>query len=58
MRYVLTVDMNNAAFEEAPSFELGCLLRHAAQRAQNGETHGTLRDSNGNTVGRFAIEEE
>ena len=62
MRFVLTVDMDNAAFEDAPGYELSRILGQVHHQAQ---TEGArafmgagmfLRDSNGNTVGEARIE--
>lgn len=52
----LTIKTNAAAFgEDAPTEreELARILRDAADRLDDGQDFGTLRDINGNTVGEF-----
>lgn len=55
MRFSLTVDMGNAAFDEAPSPELARILRDVATRVEDGEREGAVRDVNGNKVGTFKV---
>lgn len=52
MKFILAVDMDNAAFTDNPS-ELADILRSLADRIDNGQNVDglTLRDSNGNPVG-------
>lgn len=61
----LHIDTDNAAFYDEydddynPHAELAALLRKVADRVVSGEDIGqelTILDSNGNTVGRFALE--
>lgn len=54
-RFRLAVDTDNAAFEDGIASELGRILRGLASRLESGEadTDGPLKDSNGNTVGRW-----
>lgn len=63
MRFVLTIDCNNAAFVD-PVYpgedgdrrdEVARILRDAAERVMDGDA-GNLRDINGNTVGSWAFE--
>lgn len=50
----LTVDMGNAAFDDAPATELARILREIAGKIERGEEFaGTIRDSNGNEVGFY-----
>jgi hypothetical protein len=51
----LRIDTKNAAFEGRTLAELARLLREAAQDLERGYRGGTLRDLNGNTVGRFEL---
>lgn len=41
----------NAAFDDPD--EIGRILRMVATQIDSGETSGTIRDSNGNRVGKF-----
>jgi hypothetical protein len=59
MRFKLDIQCDNAAFEE-PATEIARVLREAATRIEGGELPegsggGKLRDSNGNTVGGWAV---
>lgn len=59
MKLTLTINMNNAAFEDDnASKEATRILRVAAEQIQHGYEVGSLRDINGNHVGRFDIESE
>lgn len=54
----ITVKMDNAAFENAAATELARILRHLAEQVEAGELAPiNLRDSNGNRVGEFVVEE-
>jgi hypothetical protein len=56
MKAVIVINMENAAFDDAPASELARILRDTAKRIQeNGDGEITLRDINGNTVGYFTI---
>lgn len=53
--FKLTIKTDNAAFTDDPDAEVARILRAAADRVENGEMPGALRDINGNTVGRFEL---
>lgn len=55
MKFKCEIDMNNAAFEDNPNFELSRILRSIAQETVCDCTSGTIRDSNGNKVGGYSI---
>jgi hypothetical protein len=57
MQFTLTIDMDNAAFEDEPVIELGRLVSRVGQRLYDYGESGSDRilDSNGNTVGRWEI---
>lgn len=67
MRFVLTINCDNAAFAPTAYQEVARLLRDAAEtvnpplyRRRQGELRsdgGTLRDADGNTVGHFGFME-
>lgn len=58
MTFRMTFDMDNAAFEDdAAPFEVARILRQTADRIEREgvPTHyQTIRDANGNDVGRYA----
>jgi hypothetical protein len=55
MTFTLTIDMNNAAFDD-PEQELAVCLTRVAVKITTGITDtGIVRDSNGNTVGSWEI---
>lgn len=55
--FTLTIDMDNAVFEDDPGLMLGQLLAALATKAHDGSLRagdsGNLRDPNGNTVGKY-----
>lgn len=51
--FKLTIETGNDAFADEPNEELARLLEKAAQRLRSGYVSDTLRDSNGNTVGKW-----
>ena len=54
--FKLKIETGNAAFEDPyKAEEIGRILHLASIRLRQGETSGKLRDSNGNTVGEFAL---
>lgn len=62
--FTLTIKTGNAAFagengesdDYARNREIARILRQAAKWLEDGAEKNTLRDSNGNTVGKFEIE--
>ena len=59
MRFTLKIDnYDNDAMTEIPYSETARILRDAARRIENGVTSGSIRDTNGNTVGSFEFREE
>lgn len=55
--YALTIRCEGAAFDENMDEEVQRLLRLAADRIEIGVFTGSLRDSNGNTVGSHQLTE-
>lgn len=51
--FKLEIETTNSAFEDHPSYEVARLLEEAAHRVEMGYLSGSLRDVNGNRVGRF-----
>ena len=66
MRFSLTIDMDNAVFDDAPATELVRILDEASRRIKAGELPFredgrlspclTFRDENGNTVGELHLD--
>ena len=61
MKYVLEVNLDNAAFDPDPGIELARILREAADRAEGYDflherTRFPLRDINGNKVGEHGYD--
>ena len=57
--FTLTIQTGNAAFAEDPAEEIARILRELAQRISMNGKHSlslTLRDDNGNTIGRTAYQ--
>lgn len=59
MKFLMSVDCDNAAFTEGglPD-ELGSIIEGVAEKIRHGQNAGNLRDSNGNRVGAFSVEED
>lgn len=60
VRFTLTIDMDNAAFEDGPTLEVARILAALAGRlGYDGnewlDDEGSVRDTNGNTVGGWTI---
>ena len=60
MKFSLTFDCDNSAFEydgddTALLNEVSRILRTVAKRVQDDDRQGNVRDSNGNTVGKFKL---
>jgi hypothetical protein len=62
VRFTLTIDCNNAAFDDDPASEIARILRQAARDTESkglcdGDTFH-FRDINGNTVGKAQYDSE
>lgn len=59
MELNIKIRVRGAAFEEmGPSVELARILRHLAQRMEDGHTDaGTIMDNNGNKVGQYRMKD-
>lgn len=61
MKFTLSIDMGNAAFQEWPEEELVRILKEAeadilsSTKSHRGVARGRLRDTNGNLVGQWKI---
>lgn len=53
--FTLTINTDNAAFEDAPGEEVARILEATASRLRNLAQSGNLRDFNGNAVGSFEL---
>jgi hypothetical protein len=58
MHFKLEMDTENDAFRDGLlGVEIAHCLNRVASRAELGELEGTVRDTNGNTVGHWALTE-
>jgi len=57
MRFTLTIDCDNEAFGERLGEVSSILYSAYVKVGHDGIESDSLRDSNGNTVGRFSFEE-
>ena len=56
--FKLEFDTGNAAFDgDAKWMEIDAILRVVADRAGDGQTAGTIRDSNGNRIGAWSLQD-
>lgn len=56
MKFKLTMDLGNAAFEDNRAYEIARILRDIAAHIEDGmddEPHGNCYDINGNNVGHY-----
>lgn len=49
---IISIETVNAAFEEEPEREIARILRELASKLENGQHPESLRDINGNKVGK------
>ncbi len=56
MPFNLRIELGNAAMQTPE--DIADALRSVANKLESGNTEGSIRDLNGNTVGEFKIEEE
>ncbi len=56
MKFKLEISIDNSAFEENPD-ELASILDELAAKAEDGclDESESIRDSNGNTIGHYAM---
>lgn len=55
MKATITIEMDNAAFENRPASELARILKDITLRVKQGDSDFSVHDINGNTVGSFNI---
>jgi len=55
MKFTLTIDCENAAFDEDPGHEVVEILHRIGDQLDNGSAIGKCIDSNGNTVGTWRL---
>ncbi|WP_372395284.1 hypothetical protein ABMY26_06660 (plasmid) [Azospirillum sp. HJ39] len=53
--FEMTIDTGNAAFGDAPEYEVARILRAIADKVEGGWLEGKAIDINGNTVGEFKL---
>lgn len=58
MEFKLNINMDNAAFAVMPELELAALLEGTINSLRGGAVEGSLRDVNGNKVGKWEITED
>lgn len=56
MAFSLRIELGNDAMQTPE--DIVEALRSVARKLEGGDTEGTIRDLNGNTVGSFEIEED
>jgi hypothetical protein len=56
MELKIQVNLDNASFEDNPE-EIKTLLENVANKVKAGYLQGLVKDSNGNNVGDFILEE-
>lgn len=56
--FTLTIDTDNAAFDGNLGEELFECLTRVRDKVASGEPDGNVRDTNGNTVGKFQLTDD
>ena len=54
-QFTCTIDLDGAAFEDAPRTELGRILREIADDYAEGRSYGLVSDDNGIRCGRWEV---
>ena len=57
MKIEIEINTDNAAFEYHREGEISRILKAVTQSIVAGKLYGSIRDSNGNTVGKFDVSE-
>ena len=57
MEFNLRFNMDNAAFSDYPEGEISSILRKVIKQVNDGNEDGQIRDTNGNKVGEWDINE-
>lgn len=58
MEFLIKINMDNAAFERMPEWEIDSILKRISQRLDAGEVYGKTLDTNGNTCGFWGFVEQ
>jgi len=53
--FTLKFKTDNAAFGDDKSFEVLRILKDVSHKIEMGQTEGSIRDINGNTIGTFKL---
>jgi len=56
-QFTLSFKMDSAAFEDAGPAEIARILTDVTRQVEGGDASGTIRDYNGNTVGRWSADD-
>jgi hypothetical protein len=56
--FTLTIKTDNEAFSADPAAEITRIMRDVARWVRDGSIGGTMRDINGNTVGKWEYSEK
>jgi len=55
MEFTLQFNMDNTAFDEDPETQINVTLSEIVTQIDKGKTYGKVKDSNGNTIGKWEI---
>ena len=56
-QFQLTIECDNAAFEDEPTEELARILKGISEHVGRGNTENVVFDINGNNVGSYCFEQ-
>jgi hypothetical protein len=57
MNFALQFNMDNDAFVDSQEYEVMRILDSVKDNVRNGAVSGVIRDTNGNIIGQWSIEE-
>jgi len=58
MKITIQFETDNAAFEDDASREVDQIMEAVSLAVLMGVNEGAVRDTNGNTIGKFTVEED
>ena len=53
MKFIVEINWDSDAFVASPEVEVSYILDNISKRVENGEVESNVKDTNGNTVGKF-----
>jgi hypothetical protein len=58
MKLIIEINLDNEAYEDLLGWELGENLQNVIERIGHGIKDGSIKDTNGNTTGKWSIKND